>query len=57
MEPLEHLLAMLFGYAHTGVADPPSTDFNVRAISPSNVNLYALESRFNTIFSHMLRST
>ena len=36
---------------------PPGVDARFTLTPPSNVNLSAFDSRFMTIFSHMLRST
>ena len=61
MEALEQARQFLLGYAVpvSRTASSPSRPARAQsdAISPSNVNLKALDSRLSTIFSHMSRST
>ena len=62
VEPLEQPGHLLGGDARAGVPHPQfgaasPARRSVTAISPSKVNLKALESRLRTIFSHMSRST
>ncbi len=61
MEPLEKPGELFGGNAGTGVPhsklDAKRTWLIVTAISPSKVNLKALETRLRTTFSHMPRST
>ena len=63
VEALEQARQLVRRDADAGVADrqfqraSPSLARSATAISPSNVNLKAFESRLRTIFSHISRST